>query len=139
MHGVLQQRHGAKLDAASHVCASGNADEWVWPWEDQLKACNEDYEKILASFDEAIALVEYVGKHTYTDEERRKVIQEMGESCQLQATGGDDDDDDSSTSDEYTTGSEDGASTGGYSASEEADSVVLPFAMTMRRAVITKY
>jgi len=37
------------------------------------------------------------------------------------------------------TSSEDGASTGCYSASEEADSVVLPFAMTMRRVVITKY
>ena len=65
----------------------------------------------------------------------------MTGSCQLHADGGDDDENslEYTTSDEYTTGSEDGGSTGGYSASEKADSVILPFAMTTRRGVITKY
>ena len=144
MHEVLKQRHGNKLDAASHAHASWCADEWVWPWEDQLKACNDDYKKILVSFDEAISLVDYVEKHTYTDEERRKVIQEMAESCQPLIGGEEDDEDDEdsleyTTSDEYTTGSEDGASTDRYSPSGEADSVVLPFVMTARRVAITKY
>jgi len=50
----------------------------ILQWEDAY----EGYERILASFDEAISSVDYVEKHTYTDEERRKVIQEMAESCE---------------------------------------------------------